>query len=67
MNYLTYSGNNLVNAKLPDDAKILYAPPPISGYSRDTFGRGQVILRDRESGVLWGGSDPRADGLAMSV
>jgi lactate racemase-like protein len=34
MNYLTYSGNNLINAKLPDDAKILYAPPPIRGYSR---------------------------------
>jgi len=34
MNYLTYSGNNLVNARLPEDAKILYAPPPIRGYSR---------------------------------
>lgn len=38
-----------------------------SGLARATFGRGQVILRDAESGVLWGGSDPRADGLAMSV
>lgn len=34
MNYLTYSGNNLVNARLPEDARILYAPPPIRGYSR---------------------------------
>ena len=40
---------------------------PISGHARAYFGRGQVILRDRESGVLWGGSDPRADGLAMSL
>ncbi len=40
---------------------------PTSGLARATFGRGQVILRDAESGVLWGGSDPRADGLAMSV
>ncbi len=37
-----------------------------SGHARATFGRGQIILRDRETGVLWGGSDPRADGLAMS-
>ena len=38
----------------------------VSGYGRAIFGRGQVILRDPESGVLWGGSDPRADGCAMS-
>lgn len=30
-NYLTYSGNNLINARLPDDAAILYPPPPIPG------------------------------------
>jgi len=40
---------------------------PIDGHNRAIFGRGQVILRDRESGVLWGGSDPRADGIAMSM
>jgi gamma-glutamyltranspeptidase/glutathione hydrolase len=39
----------------------------ISGYARATFGRGQVILRQPESGVLWGGSDPRTDGCAMSL
>jgi gamma-glutamyltranspeptidase/glutathione hydrolase len=38
---------------------------PTTGHERATFGRGQVILRDPESGVLWGGSDPRADGQAM--
>ncbi len=40
---------------------------PVSGQARATFGRGQVIVRDRESGALWGGSDPRADGCAMSL
>ena len=39
---------------------------PRSGSARSVFGRGQIILRDRESGALWGGSDPRADGLAMT-
>lgn len=29
------------------------------------LGRGQVIVRDAESGVLWGGSDPRSDGYAV--
>ncbi len=40
---------------------------PVDGHNRAIFGRGQVILRDRNSGILWGGSDPRADGLAMGV
>jgi gamma-glutamyltranspeptidase / glutathione hydrolase len=39
---------------------------PVSGYNRSLFGRGQVILRMAESGVLWAGSDPRADGCAMT-
>jgi gamma-glutamyltranspeptidase/glutathione hydrolase len=39
----------------------------VSGHERALFGRGQVILRDSETGVLWGGSDPRADGCAMSL
>jgi len=36
----------------------------VSGHERSLFGRGQIILRDRESGVLCAGSDPRADGCA---
>jgi len=39
---------------------------PTHGISRSTFGRGQVIRRDPETGVLAGGSDPRADGCAMT-
>lgn len=34
MNYLTYSGNHIISARLPDSADILYAPPPIPGLSR---------------------------------
>jgi gamma-glutamyltranspeptidase/glutathione hydrolase len=39
----------------------------VTGWERATFGRGQVILRDLASGVLTGGSDPRADGCAMAL
>lgn len=37
----------------------------ISGHMRSLFGRAQIIKRDRETGVLWAGSDGRADGCAM--
>ena len=40
---------------------------PVSGYDRSLFGRGQVILRDAETGALCAGSDPRADGCAMTL
>ena len=39
----------------------------LSGYDRAQFGRGQVILRDPVTGVLSAGSDPRADGCAMTL
>jgi gamma-glutamyltranspeptidase / glutathione hydrolase len=39
----------------------------VSGYDRSLFGRGQVILRDPQTGVLCAGSDPRADGCAMTL
>jgi gamma-glutamyltranspeptidase/glutathione hydrolase len=38
----------------------------VSGWERALFGRGQVILRDAQTGILTGGSDPRADGCAMT-
>jgi gamma-glutamyltranspeptidase/glutathione hydrolase len=47
-------------------ARMGHQVTPVSGYSRAIFGRGQVIIRDRETQNLWGGSDPRADGLAMT-
>jgi gamma-glutamyltranspeptidase/glutathione hydrolase len=37
-----------------------------TGYNRAIFGRGQIILRDPATGVLCAGSDPRADGCAMT-
>lgn len=37
----------------------------VSGMERAVFGRGQIILRDPETGVLCAGSDPRADGCAI--
>jgi gamma-glutamyltranspeptidase/glutathione hydrolase len=37
----------------------------VSGHERAIFGRGQIIYRDPANGVLWGGSDPRADGCVM--
>jgi gamma-glutamyltranspeptidase/glutathione hydrolase len=39
----------------------------VAGMQRILFGRGQIIYRDPSSGVLWGGSDPRADGCAMCL
>lgn len=38
----------------------------VRGYERALFGRGQIIQRDPASGVLCAGSDPRADGCAMT-
>lgn len=35
---------------------------PESGLGRGNFGRGQIIRYDAETGVLHGGSEPRADG-----
>ncbi len=39
----------------------------VTGMVRALFGRGQIILRERETGVLWGGSDLRADGCAFPL
>jgi gamma-glutamyltranspeptidase / glutathione hydrolase len=53
-----------VQAELGKMGHSLYS---VSGYARSLFGRGQIILRDASTGVLCGGSDPRADGCAMSL
>ena len=37
----------------------------VKGYNRSIFGKAQIIKRDRKTGVLWAGSDGRADGCAM--
>jgi len=68
----TASSDIGLEAGIPQDViarlgEMGHAVEEINGYARAIFGRGQVILRDPESGVLWGGSDPRADGCAMSL
>ena len=37
-----------------------------SGFERGLCGGGQIIVRDNDEGVLFGGSDPRKDGLSVS-
>jgi gamma-glutamyltranspeptidase/glutathione hydrolase len=47
-------------------ADLGHAVTPASGSTRSIFGRGQVILRNPKTGLLSGGSDPRADGCVMT-
>ena len=73
----TASGQVALESGIPKDvmsklAQMGHNVVPVSGYERAIFGRGQIIIRteDGQSGVaadLWGGSDPRADGCAMSL
>jgi len=46
---------------LGHDARVVH------GEQRVLFGRGQIILRARDSGVLCMGSDGRADGCAAGL
>lgn len=39
---------------------------PVSGHGRSVFGRGQIIRRDPYTGVLFGGTEPRADGVVAA-
>ena len=39
----------------------------LSGHDRSKFGRGQIIYKDCKNGILWGGSDGRADGCASGI
>lgn len=34
MNYLTYSGNNIISVDLPDGADVFYAPAPLPGLAK---------------------------------
>ena len=51
---------------IADLAGMGHSVVSVRGHERAAFGRGQIILRG-EDGVLWGGSDPRADGCAMGL
>ncbi len=44
-------------------AELGHKVRPVSGRGRGVFGDGQIIRRDAETGVLFGGSDPRKDGV----
>ena len=37
-----------------------------TGFDGALFGGGQIIVRDNEEGILFGGSDPRKDGISVS-
>jgi gamma-glutamyltranspeptidase/glutathione hydrolase len=52
---------------LNDLARMGHQVYSVGGYDRALFGRGQIILRHPETGVVWAGSDPRADGCAMTL
>lgn len=58
---------NMPQETYSDLEKMGHPVYSVSGYERALFGRGQVILRDPETGVLCAGSDPRADGCAMTL
>ena len=47
-------------------AELGHTVQPVSGRGAASFGDGQIIRRDPESGVLFGGSDPRKDGLVAA-
>jgi len=47
-------------------AELGHPVRPISGRARALFGSGQIIQRDADTGVLYGGSDPRKDGLVAA-
>ena len=61
-----------VEGGIPDEtvrglAQMGHEVEVVTGHMRAIFGRGQVILRDMDTGVLCGGSDPRADGCAIPL
>jgi gamma-glutamyltranspeptidase / glutathione hydrolase len=43
-------------------AELGHTVQPVSGRARGLFGSGDIIRRDPDSGMLFGGADPRKDG-----
>ena len=52
------------SSTLDDLARRGHRVTTVAGWGRTVFGRGQIIWRDPDTGVLHGGSDPRTDGQA---
>ena len=49
-------------------AQLGHPVRPASGALRSgAVGKGQIIARDPQTGVLWAGSDPRSDGCAIGL
>jgi gamma-glutamyltranspeptidase/glutathione hydrolase len=68
----TSGGQVLLEDGIPADIqaeleKMGHSVQCVSGYERSIFGRGQIIRQDLGTGVLCGGSDPRADGCVMTL
>ncbi|NMB68189.1 MAG: gamma-glutamyltransferase family protein [Chloroflexi bacterium] len=68
----TEAQNTAIETGIPDETmrtlgEMGHAVRRTDGMGRSLFGRGQIITRDPASGVLCGGSDPRADGCAMAA
>jgi gamma-glutamyltranspeptidase / glutathione hydrolase len=61
--YLEEGMSNATVQQLRDMGHVVQSN--IKGHERHVFGRAQIIKRDRKTGVLWAGSDGRADGCAM--
>ena len=49
--YLTYSGNHIISARLPDAAEVLYAPPRPAGIPRDEIPRRAVQAVENPLGL----------------
>lgn len=47
-------------------ASLGHAVKPVTGDERLLFGSGQIIVRDPETGVLFGGCDPRKDSVVAT-
>jgi gamma-glutamyltranspeptidase/glutathione hydrolase len=52
-------------ATLAELARRGHRVVPQDGFDRMGFGGGQIIMRDPQTGVLIGGSEPRKDGCAI--
>lgn len=77
LNYKAFVEENLNHVVNILKSRGHVVAPPISGYQRNTFGRGRIITRgcwwdkrgkySKENPVYWAGSDPRGDGDAQAL
>jgi gamma-glutamyltranspeptidase/glutathione hydrolase len=58
--------DGIPSATLAHLAELGHTVRPVTGRDRAIFGSGQIIRHDAATGVLYGGSDPRKDGLVAA-